>query len=265
VKITEMGKEKMKTFTSSDQAGHDLVHMVGSKDAYNITENSGTITYASESLERTYIVTGNEELNFNRPDAQGKTKFKWNDEITPFNVKASCKEWLESGSTTDGIYTIKPSNTEYQVYCDMTTDGGGWALVAHAHDGSTSSHRNTSAVGTINSPNQSTTAKLSDAAINDIRGSFWNSVIRMKTDDGKADYFRQDRAFNATAGTSSINRVYDTFSNAINDTSSCSGTYNGSIHTGLVGWGCHDYMLYGDNPGMRNMSYQGGTVWVKQI
>jgi len=53
--------------------------------------------------------------------------------------ETSCLHILEAGNSTgDGVYTIDPDgaggNAPVEVYCDMTSDGGGWTLVAASLD-----------------------------------------------------------------------------------------------------------------------------------
>ena len=51
--------------------------------------------------------------------------------FTAVNPKASCKRIYEvSGTRKSGRYKINPTGSnEFQVYCDMVTDWGGWTLV----------------------------------------------------------------------------------------------------------------------------------------
>lgn len=59
----------------------------------------------------------------------------WNENSKSIRYR-SCKEIYQlDNNAKDGIYTLTTENgISYQTFCDMTTDGGGWTLVASIHE-----------------------------------------------------------------------------------------------------------------------------------
>ena len=77
-------------------------------------------------------------------DDSDKISWSWSELIKSI-YNSSCKRILESSlDNWDWVYKINPSGLdEFEVYCDMSTDWGGWTLVLKAYNWDTNSFYNT--------------------------------------------------------------------------------------------------------------------------
>jgi hypothetical protein len=175
----------------------------------------------------------------------------------------------------DGLYWVDPGGPgglePYEVYCDLTTDGGGWALVA-VISGSSGSHVNRNAVGTIGYPDDLSMAKLSDGQINNLSswdGSSGDSVYRMTCRE-ETDFILYQNGWNSTARNGDTDFTYhnvcDDYSCVTSDSWS---HYTGGTSSGDSGGGSYpqfNALQYraDDQNGCFNAGYhRDGLLWVR--
>ena len=178
-----------------------------------------------------------------------------------------------------GLYWIQPpGQTSYEMYVDMTRNGGGWVLCAHVRTSTCQDHMTNNSVrisGTTGprTPDTSTT-KMADAWIQAlVNGSSYNGSTRywMEATGFNKDVFIDSTATVDLLASASNNnprtRVSNQYQGSLSDRGPNTGTRGfGDHHTSggtYFAWGRHPES--GNNCGFRedSLGASNGYLWVK--
>ncbi|XP_067341369.1 tenascin-like isoform X2 [Channa argus] len=250
------------TFSSADGITREVM-LSPTASSYMMTQLTGSTEYAV----RLQAIAGSQRSR------HATTVFTTIGQL--YRHPKDCAQILLNGETVSGVYTIYVGGEEsqpIQVYCDMTTDGGGWTVFLRRQNGKLDFYRNwknyTAGFGNVNDEfwlGLSNLHKITSSAHYELR-------VDMR-DNGESAYAQYDKfsiaeprtrykvyigAYSGTAGDSMTyhqGRPFSTFDND-NDVAvtNCALSYKGAF------WykNCHRVNLmgkYGDN------SHSKGINW----
>uniref|UniRef100_A0A673B3R4 Zmp:0000000846 n=1 Tax=Sphaeramia orbicularis TaxID=375764 RepID=A0A673B3R4_9TELE len=250
------------TFTSSDGVIREVV-LSPTATSYNMAQLTGSTEY---SVKLQAIAGAQRSRHI-------ATIFTTIGQL--YRFPKDCAQILLNGETTSGLYTIYVGGEEsqpLQVYCDMTTDGGGWMVALRRQNGKLEFYRNW---------------KNYTAGFGNMKNEFWLGLANLHKitssghyelrvdlrDNGESAYAQYDKitiaeprtryklyvgAYSGTAGDSMTYHQGRPFSTYDNDNdiavTNCALSYKGAF------WykNCHRVNLmgkYGDN------SHSKGINW----